>query len=163
MARNDLAPRSRENTAPSYWRDYDLAPLSSFRREMDRLFDDFFTAPTVGNYAGNTSNWPNIEVHEDDNQVKVTAELPGMADKDIDVSVDNGVLTIRGDKKGEQNERGYSERWYGRFDRRIPLPTAVDDQHAKADFRDGLLTVTLPKGHEDDSRKRIPINTETRH
>lgn len=94
----------------------------------------------------------------------VTAEVPGMTDKDIELFVDNGTLTIRGEKKGEENERGYSERFFGRFKRQIPLPGRVDENRCNADFRDGLLTIHLPKSREaEKSRRKIPINAETRH
>ena len=94
----------------------------------------------------------------------VTAEVPGMTDKDVELLLDNGMLTIRGERKGEKEERGYSERWYGRFERQIPLPTSVDEQNCKADFENGLLTVHLPKSREaEESRKKIPINADTRH
>lgn len=168
MAMRDLIPWGRESIAtPSLWRENDWSPISSFRREMDRLFDDFFRAPTFsrfGELGGMTANWPSIDVQDQDNEVLVTAEVPGMTDKDVELFVDNGMLTIRGERKGERNERGYSERFFGRFERQIPLPASVDDEHCKADFHDGLLTVHLPKTKEaEEARKRIPINADTRH
>jgi len=162
MAMRDLIPWGREqNSAPALWRDDDFGAVSSFRRQMDRLFDDFFRAPSL--LGSGTTGWPSVEVNETDREVKVTAEMPGMGEKDVDLSLDNGMLTIRGEKKAEQNERGYSERWYGRFERRIPVPASIDEEHCRADFRDGLLTVTLPKREGEEHRKRIPINAETRH
>jgi HSP20 family protein len=86
-----------------------------------------------------------------------------MSDKDVELLLDKGVLTIRGQKKGERDERGYSERWYGRFERQIPLPASVEEEKCKADFSDGVLTVHLPKSAEAEDRKRIPINAATRH
>ena len=84
--------------------------------------------------------------------------------EDVELFVDSGMLTIRGEKKGEKEERGYSERFFGRFERQIPLPTSVDEQHCKAEFHDGLLTIHLPKSREaEESRKKIPINADTRH
>lgn len=166
MAMRDLIPWGREqNTSPSLWRDTDWSPISSFRREMDRLFDDFFRAPALGSLgSGMMSSWPSIDVQERDNEVLVTAEVPGMTDKDVELFVDNGMLTIRGEKKGEKNERGYSERWFGHFERQVPLPASVDENQCKADFHDGLLTIHLPKSREaEESRKKIPINADTRH
>src|SRR5579872_1995168 len=165
MAMRDLIPWGRENsTVPSQWRDLD-SPVSSFRREMDRLFDDFFRTPALGPLGRSTAtDWPSIDVEDKDNEVVVTAEVPGMSDKDVELFVDNVVLTIRGEKKGEKNERGYSERWYGRFERQVPLPSSVDEQNCKADFRDGVLAIHLPKSREaEESRRKIPINAETRH
>ena len=75
------------------------------------------------------------------------------------------MLTIRGEKKSEteDEDRGYSERYYGRFERRIALPSNADEKGASATFRDGVLTVTLPKSAEAERGRRIPINGETKH
>lgn len=167
MAMRDLIPWSRPQTsAPALWRDNDFSPIASFRREMDRLFDDMFRTPAFGNFGGGfggMTGWPSLDVKDNDREVIVTAEVPGMTDKDVELLLDNGMLTIRGEKKGEKDERGYSERWYGRFERQVPLPSSVDEEHCKAEFHDGLLTVTMPKIEGAESRKRIPINAETRH
>lgn len=162
----DLIPRSREqSTAATSWRD-EFSPLGSFRREMDRLFDDFVRAPTFsrfGDFAAATS-WPSIDVRERNDELLVTAEVPGLTDKDVELFVKDGILTIRGEKKSEHEEKGYSERFHGHFERQIPLPTDVDEQHCRADFHDGLLTIHLPKSREaEESRKKIPINADTRH
>jgi HSP20 family protein len=162
----DIIPFSRESgTSPSLWRD-EWSPIGSFRREMDRLFDDFLRAPATARFGefGRTANFPRLDVTEKDDEVLVTAEVPGMADKDVELFVDNGILTLRGEKKGEKDEKGYSERFYGRFERQIPLPTSVDEAHCRADFHDGLLTIHLPKSREQETqKKRIPINADTRH
>ena len=167
MAMRDLIPWGRQQTAtPALWRGNDVSPIASLRREMDRLFDDIFRAPAFGNFGGSLggiTGWPNLDVKDNDREVIVTAEVPGMNEKDVELLLYNGMLTIRGEKKGEKDERGYSERWYGRFERQIPLPSSVDEEHCRAEFRDGLLTVTLPKVEGVESRKRIPINAETRH
>ena len=166
MAIRDLIPTRQQGLIPSFWRDNDLSPIGSFRREMDRLFDDFFRTPAVGRFSefATSANWPSIEVKDGDNELLITAEVPGMTDKDVELFVDKGMLTIRGEKKAEQEEKGYSERFYGRFERQIPLPASVDEQHCKADFHDGLLTIHLPKTREAaEARKKIPINADTRH
>ena len=168
MAMRDLIPWGRQqSTAPTVWRDNDWSPIQSLRREMDRMFDDMFRSPAfgrLGDFGGMTSGWPSLDVRETDSEVVVTAEVPGMTEQDVELLVDNGVLTIRGEKKGEKDERGYSERWYGRFERQVPLPGSIDEEHCKADFHDGLLTIHLPKSREaEESRKRIPINADTRH
>jgi HSP20 family protein len=95
--------------------------------------------------------------------VVVTAEVPGLAEKDVELFFDKGMLTIRGEKKGEKDEFGYSELFYGRFERQIPLPYSVDLEHCVAEFRDGLLTVDLPKLAEVENKKKIPISGSTRH
>ncbi|HET7710218.1 MAG TPA: Hsp20/alpha crystallin family protein [Sphingomicrobium sp.] len=166
MAMRDLIPWGRQDQSPitAMRTDRDWSPLSTFRREVDRLFDDFFRTPTFGASGnGMMSSWPSIEVKEDESHITVTAEVPGMNEKDVELLLDDGMLTIRGEKKGANDDRGYSERWYGRFERRIPLPASVDEEHCRADFREGLLTIRLPKSREAESRRRIPINAETRH
>lgn len=166
MAMRDLIPWGR-GTTPTLWREPDWSPISGFRREMDRLFDDFFRAPVLGrvaDFGGMTTTWPSIDVKDKDNELLVTAEVPGLTDKDVELFVDNGMLTIRGEKNAEHEEKGYSERFFGRFERQIPLPSSVDEQNCKADFHDGLLTIHLPKTKEaEESRKKIPINADTRH
>jgi HSP20 family protein len=164
MANRDLMTRTNQGRTPTRWRDNDFSP-STFQRAMDRLFDDFFRVPaTFEMFGGTATNWPSIDIKQTDSEVTVTAEVPGMTDKDVDLFVENGLLTIRGEKKGEQNDRGYSERWYGQFERQVPLPTNVDEQHCRADFHDGLLTIHLPKSREaEETRKKIPINADTRH
>lgn len=168
MAIRDLIPRGREHSmTPSLWRD-EFTPMFNFRREVDRLFDDLLRMPTFSRFGefggGLTASWPSIDVKDKDNELLVTAEAPGLTDKDVELFVDNGMLTIRGEKKGEKEEKGYSERFFGRFERQIPIPTSVDEQHCKADFHDGLLTIHLPKTREAaEARKKIPINVDTRH
>ena len=163
----DLIPRTREqSTAPSLWRE-EFSPVGSFRREMDRLFDDFLRAPALsrfGDFGGTSTNWPTIDVKDRNDELLVTAEVPGLTDKDVELFVDNGILTIRGEKTTDQEEKGYSERFFGRFERQVPLPNNVDELHCRADFHDGLLTIHLPKSREaEESRKKIPINADTRH
>jgi HSP20 family protein len=165
MNMRDLIPWGRQSsTAPATYRSEESNPLWSFRRDVDRLFDDLFrgTMPSLGR---SMAAWPSLEVGETDNEVRITAEVPGMNEKDVELLMEDGVLTIRGEKKSEaeDKDRGYSERYYGRFERRIALPSGIDEQAAKADFRDGVLTVTLPKSAEAERGRRIPINAETKH
>src|SRR5882757_7250400 len=160
MAIRDLIPFSRESgMTPSPWRD-EWSSVGSFRREMDRLFDDLVRAPTFTRFGelggGLSTGFPRLDVKEKDDELLITAEVPGLTEKDVDLIVDNGMLTISGEKKGEKEEKGYSERFYGRFERQVPLPTSVDEAHCRADFNDGLLTIHLPKSREAEaSKKRI--------
>lgn len=170
MNMRDLIPWGRQGSmAPAPVGTSQPSPLMSFRREMDRLFDDFFGGswPSLASgLTGAAAVWPSVELSETDHEVRVSAEMPGMTDKDVDLTLDNGVLVLRGERKSEteDKERGYSERYYGRFERRIGLPSNVDEQSAKAEFRDGVLTVTLAKTDKEPSGRRIPINAaETRH
>jgi len=168
MTMHDITLFGRQQTpTPAFWRDYEF-PFSSFRREMGRLFDDLFRAPVNDRYGGYgytgmAANWPILEVKDLDKEVVVTAEVPGLTEKDIELSFDKGMLTIRGVKEGEKDEFGYSELFYGRFERQIPLPYSFDLQNCVAKFGDGLLTVHLPKFAEVENEKKIPINVETRH
>ncbi|TFI57135.1 Hsp20/alpha crystallin family protein [Sphingomonas parva] len=166
MNMRDLIPWGRQSsTAPVQYQNQDN-PIVGFRREVDRLFDDLFrgSLPSLG-LGGSLAAWPNVELSETDREIRITAEVPGMSEKDVELLMEDGVLTIRGEKKSEteDKDRGYSERYYGRFERRIALPSNVDEQGANANFKDGVLTVTLPKSAEADGGRRIPINGETTH
>ena len=164
MSMRDLIPWGREsNTAPVAYQTPD-APVASFRREVDRLFDDLWRGfPAFG--LGRQLTWPHVELSETERELRVTVELPGMNEKDVELLIEDGVLTIRGEKHSaaEHKDRGYSERVYGRFERRVGLPSGVDEQGASAEFRDGVLTVTMPRSAEIERGRRIPINGETRH
>jgi len=167
MSMRDLIPWSRQSSsAPAVYRDEERNPFLSLRQDIDRLFDDVFrgSMPSLG-LGRSMMAWPSVEVGETDNEIRITAEVPGLTDKDIEVLVEDGVLTLRGEKKSEteDKDRGYSERFYGRFERRIALPTGVDHKAAKADFKEGVLTIGLPKTEEAERGRRIPINAETRH
>ncbi len=165
MAMRDLIPWGRqENRAPALFREEERSPFMSLRRDVDRLFDDFFRTPLPGlGFGRSAMSWPSLEVQETDKEFRVTAEVPGLDEKDVELLLEDGVLTLRGEKKSETEERGYSERFYGRFERRIALPAGVDEEKAKADFRDGVLTVTLPRNPDAERGRRIPINAGTRH
>ncbi|WP_342627500.1 Hsp20/alpha crystallin family protein [Nguyenibacter vanlangensis] len=138
-------------------------PFVSLQREIDRLFDDFMQAWDPRSPTGST--WPSVEVAETDTGLSVTAELPGLTEKDVTLSIDNGVLCICGERRQETADKtsGYSERRYGRFERRLALPPGIKEDQATARFQNGILTVTLPKGAEAPQGHRIPINAETQH
>ena len=167
MANRDLTPWTGGGLTP-FGRD----PFASFRREMDRLFDDFFTpAPAEGRNFGAPAAQaaaimrPSIDVDETDQAYTVTAELPGLSEKDIQLNLRENTLTISGEKKSERNEaqggRRYSERSFGRFERSIPFPAEVDADRVDAAFRDGVLTVTLPKNEKaQDKTRRIEIRSQ---
>jgi HSP20 family protein len=164
MAVRDLIPwnRGREVTVR---RGEGFSPFLGLHREMNRLFDDFFRgfdlAPSsTDQFFDRTMGWPKVEVSETDKEVKVTAELPGLEDKDVEVELANGVLAIKGEKQSEteDKDRLFSERYYGRFERRIPVDD-VDSDKVSAAFKNGVLTVTMPKLPAEQSKvKRIAIN-----
>ncbi len=137
-----------------------MLPVASFRTEMDRLFDNFF-----GNAPGRElAAWsplgawaPPLDVEETDKQILVRAEIPGVKADELDLAIQNGSLVISGEKKEKQEheEKGYlyRERRYGSFRREVSLPSAVDDQNVKAEYKDGVLHVTLEKSQEALPRK----------
>ncbi|HOX06282.1 MAG TPA: Hsp20/alpha crystallin family protein [Planctomycetota bacterium] len=136
-------------------------PIDLFRRQMDRLFDDFWgetglMSGLAGPGAGGTF-LPRVDVTENESEVTVTAELPGLTDKDVEVSLAQGRMVLSGQKKSEQEHKDRSlhivERSYGSFKRVIELPSAVQEDKAQASFRNGVLTVKVPKGAEVRSRK----------
>lgn len=136
-------------------------PWRSFRQEMDKVFDRFsgFGFPSVRRWFEAEPSWtyessfsfpvPAVDVTEGEKDFKVTAELPGLEEKDIDVSVSNHTLTIKGEKSYEKEEKNkdhhMSERAYGSFQRSFTLPDDVEVDKIAAELAKGVLTVTLPK------------------
>src|SRR5581483_4413486 len=164
MAMTDLVPWGRRRNVAAR-RSEEQNPIWSIQREMNRMFDDvlrsFDLAPFGGSFEP-SMGWPSIEVNESDKDVKVTAELPGLDEKDVQVELTNGVLSIKGEKKTEteDKDRKFSERYYGRFERRIPI-VDVDQDKISAAFKNGVLTVTMPKLPQAESKvKRIAINSK---
>lgn len=140
-------------------------PILSLHREMNRLFDDVFRGFDMPMRGLARMAGPDLDVEETDGGYRVTAELPGLSQDDVEITCKDGVLTLRGEKQGERRDRALSERWFGRFERRISLPD-VDESRAEATMRDGLLTIVLPRTAEARADvRRIPINagSSSRH
>lgn len=170
--RNPTATRKTAARAPAEGRD----PLASLRDEMERLFDDFswrwpggpmdgrgLVAPLSGSGAGFLPA-PAVDMVDLEKEVQVRAELPGMAEKDIDIEISGNMLTIRGEKKeeAEKGEKGgkyyMSERRYGSFERTLRIPEGADRDKAEARFAQGVLTVTFPKTKEARQKaKKIKV------
>lgn len=134
--------------------------LTSLRDEIDRLFD----APLaeLARTSQLLSGWtPALDMYEDKDNVYVRAELPGMKKEDIDVSLHNGSLSISGERKNQEEfkdaEVYRSERFVGRFQRTVTLPTPVAADKIKAQYKDGILSVTLPKA-EEAKPKQIDVS-----
>ena len=136
-------------------------PFEALRTEMDRLFDDFGNGlwrPPFGSLAALERSWPQfaaapaVDVAETDKSYEITAELPGMDEKNIEVNLTNGGITIKGEKKEETQEKekdySISERRYGSFELYFALPEGVDASKIEATFKNGVLKVTLPKTAE---------------
>ena len=160
---------------PSVWRrhrgDRELAtrredyPFVSFQRDVNRLFEDFFRGFDLPSF-GAGSEWasfnPRIDIEDTDGEVQVTAELPGLEQKDFELSLASDTLVLRGEKREEREDKasGWHERSYGRFERAIPLPADIDAEQAKAEFKNGVLRVHLPKSPQAREQvKRIPVSS----
>ena len=136
----------------------------SLRDEMDRFFDDFLGGELDRFPAGFESNWtPSVDLLETDDELVAKVELPGMDKKDINISVQDNVLMIRGTKNQEKEDKNENyhriERSFGSFQRSLSLPAPVDVKKVKASYKDGVLKVALPKVPEAKA-KEIPITVE---
>ncbi|OHV89594.1 Hsp20/alpha crystallin family protein [Mesorhizobium sp. ORS 3428] len=155
MAIRDLIPWNREGSRGP-----------ALHREMNRLFDDVFRGFGSGMHslgAFGRAGWPNVEISDTGGEIRVMAEMPGMEEKDVEVMLDGGVLTLRGEKRSEteDKDRQFSERFYGRFERRIPIGSEIEEDKVAASFHNGVLTVTLPKTPRAEAKaKRIPIGSD---
>ncbi|MGQ9645184.1 MAG: Hsp20/alpha crystallin family protein [Thermodesulfobacteriota bacterium] len=147
------------------WKPFrELAPFGEFermRKEMDRLWDSFFER---GPRTWETGEWsPSLDVAETKNDLIIKAEVPGVDPKDIDISLSDGVLTIKGEKKQEREEREgdyhITERSFGSYMRAIELPTEVQSDKVEASYKNGVLKITLPKSEEAKKRQiRIKVD-----
>ena len=149
---------------PSLWgesRDV-FPPFRSLHREIDRVFDEFTRAVPWGEEASNGDGLqrfaPRIDMRETEGALEITAELPGVDEKDIEVTVTNDIMTIKGEKKSEseKEDKGYHmvERSYGMFQRSIALPYEVDADNVEARFEKGVLKVSMPKPPEIEAKTR---------
>jgi HSP20 family protein len=149
MNLKSLIPIGRDRSVAS--------PFMSLQHEIDRLFEDFSRGfPTI---AGNgaTALMPRMDVTETDKEIEITAELPGLEEKDVQINIADNILTIRGEKKAEkeQKDKNYRlvERSYGSFERTLELPEGVNVDAIKANISKGLLKVTVPKPAPTQARK----------
>ncbi len=155
FGRKDLPARREEHD-----------PFSLLRQEMNRLFDGFDRGFLTEPFQDRLESFrPRVDVSETDKEIRIAAELPGMDEKDIEVSVSKDAVTIKGEKKEEKEDKGkayyHMERSYGSFLRTIPLPAEVDSEKIKAEFRKGILTVTMPKTEKAiEETRKIPIKAE---
>lgn len=152
MSFGSLIPWREKSQAPVA-RDESSDPFIAFRREVDRMFDDFFNGfgmrplrPWAGTWQSVT---PIIDVSDTDKELVVTAELPGLDEKDFDVTLAGDVLTIKGEKKAEREDKNgdtyYMERRFGSFSRSVRLPFEVKDEKVEAKYDKGVLTIRVPK------------------
>ena len=147
-------------------------PFDALRREVDQAFQNFglgalplaLTQPMFQGEFFRDRSWntaPAVDVIEKDKEFEITAELPGLDEKDVEVKLVNGNLTIKGEKKEEKEEREkdyyVSERRYGSFVRSFPVPEGVSADKIEASFAKGVLTVRLPKTTEAQTEKKVPV------
>jgi HSP20 family protein len=166
MAISDLIPWNWGEKKVPVKRTEESDPIRQLQYGMNRLFSEFFDSfelSPFGTFGGSLGVFnPQIDVVENDQEYKVTAELPGLAEKDIQVSLDRNVLTISGEKKAEKESKGdnfyHMERAYGSFRRTIPLPGEVNPEQIDATFKKGVLKITLPK-LSGAQAKRISVRT----
>ena len=169
-------PVTTDKAAPSELRP--RRPLGSLRQEIDRLFDDFgigtwrspfrssfFDIDPLRRAKAAFSGIPAVDVIETEQGYKVAAEPPGMDEKNIEVKIANGMLTIKGEKQEEKEEEKQDyyvrERSFGSFERTLPVPDGVDLDKVDASFKSGVLTVALPKTAEaQKAEKKISVKAE---
>lgn len=143
-------------------------PIAVFEQDIDRMFDSFFRGFGLTPFGALENEWmtfsPRVDIVDSDKEVKVSVELPGMDQKDVNVTLARDVLTVSGEKHQEKEDRGKNyhrmERSYGAFKRTIPLMCDVDEGKAEATFKNGVLTVTLPKTVEGQCVRTIKVKTE---
>ncbi len=173
MPIKDLIPwKARRTSVPSPYRE--PPSLFTLHREMNRVFDDLFQmmdrffsdrelpSPFVGRggFLREETFVPRVNVSETEEEFRVSAELPGLTEKDVRVELEDNVLTIQGERKEEHDEKGCNwhrvEQCYGHFYRQIPLSGQVNPDKVRAKFKNGVLTVTIPK-LEPDTRNRRTV------
>ncbi len=144
MSIKDLVPFRKKETVTRVHE-----PFRSFFEEIEELFDRFFSDFEIAPLNREGLFTPRIDFTENDKEYRISAELPGMDEKDIEVLMDEDSLTIRGEKKEDKEEKGkdyyYRERRFGSFTRTIPLPENIDRDKIEAKFKNGVLTLRLPK------------------
>jgi HSP20 family protein len=179
MAETTKLPIKTEATsAPQVTKPSEWQPFEALRNQVDRLLHDFQTgflqAPTYRSLLDIEPFWrrdlgfnvtPAIDIVEKDKAFEVTAELPGLDVKNIDLQLSDNVLTIKGEKQEEREEKAkdryVSERRYGSFRRSLQVPGNIDTDKIEASFKDGILTVTLPKSPEAEKKqKTIPVSAK---
>jgi HSP20 family protein len=150
----------------------EFRPFANLRQEIDRLFDDFawgsswrmpsprslFDVEPFGRGENNWGKVPAVDIADTEKAYEVTAELPGMDEKNVEVKFSSGVLTIKGEKREEKEEKKkdyhLSERRYGSFQRSFTVPDGIDADKIDATFKDGVLTVSLPKTPEAQKKEK---------
>jgi HSP20 family protein len=179
MAENPTKVPVKTGTTSTATTQYGWRPFESLRRDIDRLFEDFGSgfwrspfprsffemSPFGQGERGSAATTPAVDVTETDKAYEISAELPGMDEKNIEVKFADGVVTIKGERQEEreEQEKGYHlrERSFGSFQRAFQVPEGVDADKIQANFKQGLLTLTLPKTAESQkAAKKIEVKSD---
>ncbi len=135
--------------------------LEGIEREIERIFDEFFGAPLIEGKQYSFS--PSLDIYEDEKSIIIKVDVPGMSQKDVSVEIQDNILTIKGERKEEEEMKQKNahiiERRYGKFIRRVSLPENVEADKTKAKIKDGVLTITIPK-KEEEKKKVLNILVE---
>ncbi|HYL47052.1 MAG TPA: Hsp20/alpha crystallin family protein [Candidatus Limnocylindrales bacterium] len=138
--------------------------LSTLQEQVNRLFEGSF--PAQGDKSALTTWAPAVDIYETENELVLKADLPDIDEKDLDVRVENNMLTIHGERKFEQNVKEEDflrvERSYGSFSRSFSLPNTINTESIKAEYKNGTLTVEMPK-HAESKPKQVKINVGNSH
>ena len=161
MARDrQLSPSSGGGGGMTPYQD----PFMSLHREMNRLFDDVFRgfgAPAMRQGGVGGMLQPEIDVSESEGEIRICADLPGVSQQDVDVTLDDDILTIKAERRHERGEDKESwhvvERSHGMYQRSIRLPSGLDSEHVDARFENGVLTICIPKTHEAQRQRKIQV------
>jgi HSP20 family protein len=158
-----------ESNLPSVLSSSPFAFMRRFSEEMDRLFDDFGFGRSSGNWgltSGSLTSWsPQIEAYREGNQFIVRADLPGLTKDDIKVEITDNEIVLEGERRNEreENREGYyrSERSYGKFYRRLPLPDGAKPENAQANFRNGVLEISIEATQTQPRSRRLEIQEQS--
>lgn len=141
------------------WREF-----FSIRDEIDRLFDRFLAPVTTGTQAFEAVWSPNVDMYETDKELVIKAELPGLSSKDVDITLTDDSITIKGERKQTEEVKGENyyrrESCYGAFQRTLPIPVPVKKENVKATFKDGVLEIRLPKEKVESKGIKIKVEEE---
>jgi HSP20 family protein len=145
-----------KNLSP--WRGFSVTPFEGFRQEMEQMMHRFFGEPYRGNGGATLETWaPRVDVEETDKEMLVKADLPGVDPKNVEISVTNDVLALRGERKEQHEEKKKNyhriERFQGEFYREIPLPAEAETDKVAATSVKGVVTITIPKKAGAQSKK----------
>jgi HSP20 family protein len=156
---NEVIKMALVRLSPARWEPF--GEFSTLQERMNRLFEDLIPTTRMGEEELNTGTfYPAVDIYEGEKEITLKAELPGIDKKDVQVEINDGVITLRGERKIEKENKKENyhrvERSYGIFNRSFTLPTTVDPGKVKANYKDGVLSVTLPR-KEEAKPKSIPV------